>query len=57
MYDKIFKLIQNGELNKAQEQLENTPPENDPKRYNISGLIYYQKKKNSIKLKKNSKKD
>ncbi|MGB4458312.1 MAG: glycosyltransferase, partial [Defluviitoga tunisiensis] len=43
MYDKIFKLIQNGELNKAQEQLENTP-ENDPKRYNISGLIYYQKK-------------
>ncbi len=55
MYDKIFKLIQNGELNKAQEQLENTP-ENDPKRYNISGLIYYQKK-NSIKLKKNSKKD
>lgn len=43
MYDEIFKLIQNGELNKAQEQLENTP-ENDPKRYNISGLIYYQKK-------------
>ena len=43
MYDEIFELIQNGELNKAQEQLENTP-ENDPKRYNISGLIYYQKK-------------
>ncbi len=43
MYEEIFKLIQNGELNKAQEQLENTP-ENDPKRYNISGLIYYQKK-------------
>ena len=43
MYDEIFKLIQNGELNKAQEQLENTP-ENDPKRYNISGLIYFQKK-------------
>jgi len=43
MYDEIFKLIQNGELNKAQEHLENTP-ENDPKRYNISGLIYYQKK-------------
>ena len=42
MYEEIFKLIQNGELNKAQEQLENTP-ENDPKRYNISGLIYFQK--------------
>ena len=43
MYEEIFKLIEKGELDKAQEMIDKTP-ENDPKRYNISGLIYYQKK-------------
>lgn len=42
MYEEIFKLIEKGELDKAQELIDKTP-ENDPKRYNISGLIYYQK--------------
>jgi len=42
MYEEIFKLIEKGELDKAQEMINKTP-ENDPKRYNISGLIYYQK--------------
>ena len=43
MFEEIFKLIEKGELNKAQETIDKTP-ENDPKRYNVSGLIYYQKK-------------
>jgi FkbM family methyltransferase len=43
MYEEIFKLIEKGELDKAQEMIDKTP-ENDPKRYNISGLIYYLKK-------------
>ena len=43
MYEEILKLIEKGELDKAQELINETP-ENDPKRYNISGLIYYQKK-------------
>ncbi len=43
MYEEIFKLIQNGELNKAQEEIEKISDDN-PKKYNISGLIYYQKK-------------
>jgi Tfp pilus assembly protein PilF len=43
MYEEIFKLIEKGELDKAQEMINKTA-ENDPKRYNISGLIYYQKK-------------
>jgi len=42
MYEEIFKLIEKGELDKAQEMIDKTP-ENDPKRYNISGLIYYQR--------------
>ncbi len=42
MYEEIFKLIEKGELDKAQELINKTPG-NDPKRYNISGLIYYQK--------------
>jgi len=43
MYEEIFKLIQNGELNKAQEEIEKISDDN-PKKYNISGLIYFQKK-------------
>jgi len=35
MYEEIFKLIEKGELDKAQEMIDKTQ-ENDPKRYNIS---------------------
>jgi glycosyltransferase involved in cell wall biosynthesis len=43
MYEEIFKLIQNGELNKAQEEIEKISDDN-PKKYNIGGLLYFQKK-------------
>jgi glycosyltransferase involved in cell wall biosynthesis len=42
MYEEIFELIQKGELNKAQEEIEKISDDN-PKKYNISGLLYFQK--------------
>ena len=43
MYEEIFELINKGEINKAQEQIEKIP-DDDPKKYNLKGLIHFNKK-------------
>ncbi|MDK2907087.1 MAG: hypothetical protein PWQ66_1048, partial [Petrotoga sp.] len=43
MYEEIFELINKGEINKAQEQIEKIS-DDDPKKYNLKGLIHFNKK-------------
>jgi ubiquinone/menaquinone biosynthesis C-methylase UbiE/glycosyltransferase involved in cell wall biosynthesis len=43
MYEEIFELINKGEINKAQEQIEKIS-DDDPKKYNLNGLIHFNKK-------------
>jgi glycosyltransferase involved in cell wall biosynthesis len=43
MYEEIIELINKGEINKAQEQTEKIP-DDDPKKYNLKGLIHFNKK-------------
>jgi len=43
MYEEIFELINKGEINKAQEQIEKISDDN-PKKYNLKGLIHFNKK-------------
>jgi glycosyltransferase involved in cell wall biosynthesis len=43
MYEEIIELINKGEINKAQEQIEKIP-DDDPKKYNLKGLIHFNKK-------------
>jgi len=43
MYEEIIELINKGEINKAQEQIEKIS-DDDPKKYNLKGLIHFNKK-------------
>jgi len=43
MYEEIIELINKGEINKAQEQIEKISDDN-PKKYNLKGLIHFNKK-------------
>ncbi|ABX32007.1 hypothetical protein Pmob_1298 [Petrotoga mobilis SJ95] len=43
MYEEIFEMINTGEINKAQEQIEKIS-DDDPKKYNLKGLIHFNKK-------------
>jgi glycosyltransferase involved in cell wall biosynthesis/SAM-dependent methyltransferase len=43
MYEEIIELINKGEINKAQEQVEKIS-DDDPKKYNLKGLIHFNKK-------------
>ena len=42
MYEEITKLIENNELDKALAQIEKLQ-QNDPKKYNLTGLVYFNK--------------
>ncbi|WP_123821334.1 TDP-N-acetylfucosamine:lipid II N-acetylfucosaminyltransferase [Petrotoga sp. HWH.PT.55.6.1] len=43
MYEEIFEMINKGDINKAQEQIEKIS-DDDPKKYNLNGLIHFNKK-------------
>ena len=43
MYEEIIKLIENNEFDKALAQIEKLQ-QNDPKKYNLTGLVYFNKR-------------